>query len=189
LFVGIVVVIEDFVFEIYVVVFEVGVCLMVSLLFFFEELWGCFELVVEWGCILCRYVSGEGLCIVECGRMVSVVGAKGGVGIIFVVMLLVHELVLLGCGVVFVDFDLCGGNIGFYVDVIVCCFVVDFVEVVCDLFGCSICEVVVDYVSGVILILVFEDVERVDDMIGEVARLIFVYLCVQFDVVVVDCGL
>ncbi|GHF60975.1 hypothetical protein GCM10010218_48130 [Streptomyces mashuensis] len=121
------------------------------------------------------------------GRLVAVVGAKGGVGTTVTAVQLALAASAAGRGTVLVDLDLQSGDVASYLDV-------RFRRSVADLAGISditsrvLQDAVFPHPAGPGLLLAPAEGERGEDVGDLAARQITAALRARHDVVVVDCG-
>jgi len=142
----------------------------------------------EWSRALRDHLGGTGLVGAHRGRVVALVGAKGGVGTTLLATLLAARSRAPGHAVVLVDLDLRHGAVAYYTDVVARRSIADLAEVAQELTNRSVREVVADHPSGLTLVLAPEEVERAEEVTGPAVRQILAHLRMQFDLVVVDCG-
>jgi pilus assembly protein CpaE len=142
----------------------------------------------EWSASLREHIRGSGLSSGTRGRVVAVVGAKGGVGTTVVATLLASHCVRPTGSVVLVDLDLRNGSVAAFTNVVARRSVADLAEVSRELTNRSVREVVADHPSGLRLVLAPDDVEQADEVTAPAVRQILAQLRMQFDLIVVDCG-
>jgi pilus assembly protein CpaE len=153
-----------------------------------EGVWASVTAAAEWSASLREHIRGSGLISGTRGRVVTVVGAKGGVGTTVVATLLAARCVRPTTSVVLVDLDLRNGSVAAYTDVVPRRSVADLAEVSRELTNRSVREVVADHPCGLNLVLAPDDVEQADEVTGPAVRQILAQLRMQFDLIVVDCG-
>ncbi|MEV0095989.1 AAA family ATPase [Streptomyces sp. NPDC050738] len=121
------------------------------------------------------------------GRVVTVSGAKGGVGTTLTAVQLALAAVASGHTVALVDLDLQSGDVASYLDV-------QFRRSIVDLAGISdisprvLQDAVYAHPTGIGLLLAPGDGERGEEVTDRVARQVVSSLRNRYEVVVVDCG-
>ncbi|MFH8552030.1 AAA family ATPase [Streptomyces celluloflavus] len=121
------------------------------------------------------------------GTLVTVTGAKGGVGTTVAAVQLALAARSAGRGVALVDLDLQSGDVASYLDV-------QFRRSIVDLAGISdisarvLQDAVHDHHTGLGLLLAPEEGERGEEVDDRAARQIVTALRARYDVVIVDCG-
>ncbi|MFF4351624.1 CpaE family protein [Streptomyces sp. NPDC001530] len=121
------------------------------------------------------------------GTVVTVTGAKGGVGATLAAVQLALAAAASGRSVALVDLDLQSGDVASYLDV-------QFRRSVADLAGISdinprvLQDAVYTHDSGIGLLLAPAEGERGEEVTDRVARQVLAALRSRHDVVVVDCG-
>ncbi|MGL5859253.1 MAG: AAA family ATPase [Angustibacter sp.] len=153
-----------------------------------EDVRGHLDQVAAWGRALRAHVHQSGPATGQRGQVLVVVGAKGGVGATVVACLLARAAVLPGRRVCLVDLDLRAGDVGHYAGVAARRSMADLAPVAPFLDGRTVREVAVDHPDGVSVIVAPTEVERAEEVTGEVVRLVLTHLRTQFDLIVVDGG-
>ncbi|OEJ33493.1 AAA family ATPase [Streptomyces subrutilus] len=121
------------------------------------------------------------------GRVVTVTGAKGGVGTTFTAVQFALAAAASGRRTALVDLDLQAGDVGSYLDV-------QFRRSIADLAGIQdisprvLQDAVYDDRTGVALLLAPADGERGEEVDERAARLVIAALRARYELVVIDCG-
>ncbi|MEU9146169.1 AAA family ATPase [Streptomyces sp. NPDC048349] len=121
------------------------------------------------------------------GRVVTVSGAKGGVGTTFTAVQFALAAAASGRRTALVDLDLQAGDVGSYLDV-------QFRRSIADLAGIQdisprvLQDAVYDDRTGVALLLAPADGERGEEVDERAARLVIGALRARYELVVIDCG-
>lgn len=121
------------------------------------------------------------------GRVVTVTGAKGGVGTTFTAVQFALAAAASGRRTALVDLDLQAGDVGSYLDV-------QFRRSIADLAGIQdisprvLQDAVYDDRTGVALLLAPADGERGEEVDERAARLVIGALRARYELVVIDCG-
>ncbi|WP_030412160.1 AAA family ATPase [Streptomyces sp. NRRL S-1448] len=121
------------------------------------------------------------------GRLVTVTGAKGGVGTTVAAVQLALAARAAGRSVALVDLDLQSGDVASYLDVQFRRSVVDLAGIQ-DLSVRVLQDAVHDHHTGLALLLAPEEGERGEEVDDRAARQILGALRSRYEVVVVDCG-
>jgi pilus assembly protein CpaE len=121
------------------------------------------------------------------GRVVTVSGAKGGVGATVAAVHLALAARAAGARVALVDMDLQTGDVASYLDVQFRRSIADLAEIT-DISPRVLSEAMFGHPSGVSLLLCPADGEQGEAVTDRAARQIVTALRARFDVVVVDCG-
>ncbi|TDC75100.1 AAA family ATPase [Streptomyces hainanensis] len=157
----------------------------------YEELAARIAAAAHWAAGVRRHLgAGDAVATGPGGRIVTVTGAKGGVG----ATLLATQLALAaqtsggyGRGVILVDLDLLCGDVGSYFDV-------QFRRSVADLAGIAdispqvLGEAVFSHETGLSMLIAPAEGERGEDVSEATARQLLMAVRARHDVVVVDCG-
>lgn len=155
----------------------------------YEELAARVQAAAQWSVGVRRHlgrgaaeiVSGPG------GRVVTVSGAKGGVGTTFTAVQFALAAAASGRRTALVDMDLQAGDVGSYLDV-------QFRRSIADLAGIQdisprvLQDAVYDDRTGVALLLAPADGERGEEVDERAARLVIGALRARYELVVIDCG-
>ncbi|CED90387.1 AAA family ATPase [Actinomyces succiniciruminis] len=121
------------------------------------------------------------------GRVVALIGAKGGVGTSMIALSAAKAAAGRG-RTVLLDLDLRGGDLASYCGIRVRHSVVDLVSVAAELGGREVSEVAYPVRSGIELLPAPEHGEMGEEMTEAAARQIVQALRYQYDHVVIDCG-
>ncbi|SDN29917.1 pilus assembly protein CpaE [Actinomyces ruminicola] len=121
------------------------------------------------------------------GRVVALIGAKGGVGTSMIALAAAKAAAGRG-RTVLLDLDLRGGDLASYCGIRVRHSVVDLVSVAAEIGGREVSEVAYPVRSGVELLPAPEHGEMGEEMTEAAARQIVQALRYQYDHVVIDCG-
>ncbi|MEW1638289.1 AAA family ATPase [Streptomyces sp. NPDC093801] len=161
---------------------------LVGLPLHYEELAARVGAAAQWSAGVRRHlgrgaeaVSGPG------GRVVTVSGAKGGVGTTFTAVQFALAAAASGRRTALVDLDLQAGDVGSYLDV-------QFRRSVADLAGIQdisprvLQDAVYEDRSGLALLLAPADGERGEDLDERATRQVLSALRARYELVVVDCG-
>ncbi|WP_432744214.1 P-loop NTPase [Streptomyces sp. JH002] len=155
----------------------------------FEELSTRLAAAAQWAAGMRRHLgAGESFGTGPGGTLITVSGAKGGVG----ATLLSTQLALAaqrpeGRGVVLVDLDLLSGDVGSFFDV-------QFRRSLADLAGISdispqvLAEAVFTHGTGLSMLIAPAEGERGEDVTDTTARQLLAAVRARYDTVVVDCG-
>lgn len=155
----------------------------------FEELSTRLAAAAQWAAGMRRHLgAGENFGTGPGGTLITVSGAKGGVG----ATLLATQLALAaqrpeGRGVVLVDLDLLSGDVGSFFDV-------QFRRSLADLAGISdispqvLTEAVFTHRTGLSMLIAPAEGERGEDVTDTTARQLLAAVRARYDTVVVDCG-
>ncbi|MGW0979523.1 AAA family ATPase [Streptomyces xiamenensis] len=155
----------------------------------FEELSTRLAAAAQWAAGMRRHLgAGESFGTGPGGTLITVSGAKGGVG----ATLLSTQLALAaqrpeGRGVVLVDLDLLSGDVGSFFDV-------QFRRSLADLAGISdispqvLAEAVFTHHTGLSMLIAPAEGERGEDVTDTTARQLLAAVRARYDTVVVDCG-
>ncbi|MFJ6794669.1 CpaE family protein [Streptomyces sp. NPDC091268] len=161
---------------------------LVSLPLLYEELATRVQAAAQWSAGVRRHLgrgpeprTGPG------GRVVTVTGAKGGVGTTFTAVQFALAAAAAGRRTALVDLDLQAGDVGSYLDV-------QFRRSIADLAGIQdisprvLQDAVYDDRTGLALLLAPADGERGEEVDDRAARHIVGALRGRYELVVVDCG-
>ncbi|MZD03774.1 AAA family ATPase [Streptomyces sp. SID5785] len=121
------------------------------------------------------------------GRVVTVTGAKGGVGTSLVAVQLALAARASGRSVALLDLDLQSGDIASYLDVQFRRSVAD-LAAIRDITPRVLADAVFTHETGIDLLLAPADGERGEEVTDRVARQVVHALRARYEVVVVDCG-
>ncbi|WP_190620527.1 CpaE family protein [Streptomyces venezuelae] len=156
----------------------------------YEELAARVQAAAQWSVGVRRHLGGAAPADVFTGpggRVVTVTGAKGGVGATFTAVQFALAAAASGRRTALVDLDLQAGDVGSYLDV-------QFRRSVADLAGIQdisprvLQDAVYDDASGLALLLAPADGERGEEVDDWAARHVVGALRNRYELVVVDCG-
>ncbi|MEU7105448.1 AAA family ATPase [Streptomyces sp. NPDC046215] len=157
----------------------------------YDELGARVQAAAQWATGVRRHLGGDGGpaggAPSEAGRLVAVVGAKGGVGTTVTAVQLALAASAAGRGVALVDMDLQSGDVASYLDV-------QFRRSIADLAGIGdlsprvLQDAVFPHPTGLGLLLAPAEGERGEEVGDLVSRQIVGALRSRYEVVVVDCG-
>ncbi|MGL4173860.1 MAG: AAA family ATPase [Actinomycetota bacterium] len=167
---------------------EAGARAVLSPPFVVDDVRARVEIAAAWGRTLRAHVVGRQVSGAGRGTLVTVTGAKGGVGVTVASVVLSAVTVAPGRSVCLVDLDVRGGDVAFHANVTSRHSVVDLAGVAADRSGRGIREIAVEHESGVTLILAPEQVERAEEFTAAAARAVVSELRTRYDVVIADCG-
>ncbi|MDR1851715.1 MAG: AAA family ATPase [Propionibacteriaceae bacterium] len=122
------------------------------------------------------------------GKVVALAGAKGGVGVSTLAVVMAMEATRLGQRVCLVDLDLLSGDLGYLCSVNPRRSVADLAGLVGDVGPRGIREVLVDVPVGFALLGAPERVEQAEGISEAAIRTILNELRLHFSLVIVDCG-
>ncbi|MFI1646589.1 CpaE family protein [Streptomyces avidinii] len=163
---------------------------LVGLPLSYEELAARVQAAAQWSVGVRRHLGGGAAADVFTGpggRVVTVTGAKGGVGTTFTAVQFALAAAASGRRTALVDLDLQAGDVGSYLDV-------QFRRSVADLAGIQdisprvLQDAVYDDASGLALLLAPADGERGEEVDDRAARHIVGALRSRYELVVIDCG-
>ncbi|MCX4805428.1 AAA family ATPase [Streptomyces sp. NBC_01214] len=156
----------------------------------YEELAARVQAAAQWSVGVRRHLGGGAAADVFTGpggRVVTVTGAKGGVGTTFTAVQFALAAAASGRRTALVDLDLQAGDVGSYLDV-------QFRRSIADLAGIQdisprvLQDAVYDDASGLALLLAPADGERGEEVDDRAARHIVGALRSRYELVVIDCG-
>jgi pilus assembly protein CpaE len=161
--------------------------------FAFEEVQARLADAVEWSATMQRLISDRsGVEAADSGRavVVTLTGAKGGVGTTTVALHLALDVVreVPGHKVLLLDLDLEKGDVGWLLDARHRVSIADLAKVADDLSPRTVLDAVFPHDSGLQLLLTPLDVREVEDVTPQAVRRILSLLRQQYDLVVVDAG-
>ncbi|MCX5606007.1 MULTISPECIES: AAA family ATPase [unclassified Streptomyces] len=155
----------------------------------YEELAARVQAAAQWSVGVRRHL-GRGAAEIASGpggRVVTVSGAKGGVGTTFTAVQFALAAAASGRRTALVDMDLQAGDVGSYLDV-------QFRRSIADLAGIQdisprvLQDAVYEDRTGVALLLAPADGERGEEVDERAARLVIGALRARYELVVIDCG-
>lgn len=154
----------------------------------YEDLNARIHSVAQWSVGVRRHLGhGDELFTHAGGKVVTVSGAKGGVGSTLTAVQLALAAQASGNSTALVDLDLQAGDVGSFVDV-------QFRRSIADLAGISdisprvLQDAVFPHPSGLTLLLAPAEGERAEEVGDAAARQIIALLRARYDRVVIDCG-
>ncbi|WP_405712143.1 AAA family ATPase [Streptomyces xanthophaeus] len=154
----------------------------------YEELAARVQAAAQWSVGVRRHLGGGGEVFTgPGGRVVTVAGAKGGVGTTFTAVQFALAAAASGRRTALVDMDLQAGDVGSYLDV-------QFRRSIADLAGIQdisprvLQDAVYDDRTGLALLLAPADGERGEEVDERAARHIVGALRSRYELVVIDCG-
>ncbi|WP_217197270.1 AAA family ATPase [Streptomyces buecherae] len=155
----------------------------------YDELAARTQSAAQWALGVRRHLGGggEALAAGPGGRLVTVAGAKGGVGTTLTAVHLALAARAAGRGVVLVDMDLQSGDVASYLDVQFRRSIADLAQI-SDITARVLQEAVFQHPSGLGLLLAPGDGERGEEVTDLVARQAMTALRSRYDLVIVDCG-
>ncbi|MXM65095.1 AAA family ATPase [Streptomyces sp. HUCO-GS316] len=154
----------------------------------YEELASRVQAVAQWSVGVRRHLGAGGDVFTGAGgTVVTVSGAKGGVGATLTAIQLALAAQASGRGTALVDMDLQTGDIASYLDVQFRRSVLDLAAIT-DISPRVLADAVFRHDSGVALLLAPGEGERGEDVTDRAARQIVSALRSRYEVVVVDCG-
>ncbi|GAA3157476.1 AAA family ATPase [Streptomyces virens] len=161
---------------------------LVALPLGYEELASRVQAVAQWSVGVRRHLSSGGDVFTGAGgTVVTVSGAKGGVGATLTAIQLALAAQASGRSTALVDMDLQTGDIASYLDVQFRRSVVDLAAIT-DISPRVLADAVFRHDTGVALLLAPGEGERGEDVTDRAARQIVSALRSRYDVVVIDCG-
>ncbi|MEU9104522.1 AAA family ATPase [Streptomyces xanthophaeus] len=154
----------------------------------YEELAARVQAAAQWSVGVRRHLGGGGEVFTgPGGRVVTVTGAKGGVGTTFTAVQFALAAAASGRRTALVDMDLQAGDVGSYLDV-------QFRRSIADLAGIQdisprvLQDAVYDDRTGLALLLAPADGERGEEVDERAARHVVGALRSRYELVVIDCG-
>ncbi|MEW2291692.1 AAA family ATPase [Streptomyces sp. NPDC006743] len=161
---------------------------LVSLPLSYEELASRVQAVAQWSVGVRRHLGHGGDVFPGVGgRLVTVSGAKGGVGATLTAIQLALAAQACGQSTALVDMDLQTGDIASYLDVQFRRSVVD-LAAISDISPRVLADAVFRHDTGVALLLAPGEGERGEEVTDRAARQIVSALRSRYEVVVLDCG-
>lgn len=161
---------------------------LVGLPLAYEELAARVQAAAQWSVGVRRHLGrGPEVAAGPGGRVVTVTGAKGGVGTTFTAVQFALAAAAAGRRTALVDMDLQAGDVGSYLDV-------RFRRSIADLAGIQdisprvLQDAVYDDRTGLALLLAPADGERGEEVDDRAARHILGALRARYELVVIDCG-
>ncbi|WDV54165.1 AAA family ATPase [Streptomyces coeruleorubidus] len=161
---------------------------LVALPLSYEELASRVQAVAQWSVGVRRHLGAGGDVFTGVGgTVVTVSGAKGGVGATLTAIQLALAAQASGRSTALVDMDLQTGDIASYLDVQFRRSVVDLAAIT-DISPRVLADAVFRHDTGVALLLAPAEGERGEDVTDRAARQIVSALRSRYEVVVIDCG-
>ncbi|WP_030898302.1 MULTISPECIES: AAA family ATPase [unclassified Streptomyces] len=161
---------------------------LVALPLSYEELASRVQAVAQWSVGVRRHLGAGGEVFTGVGgTVVTVSGAKGGVGTTLTAIQLALAAQASGRGTALVDMDLQTGDIASYLDVQFRRSVVD-LAAINDISPRVLADAVFRHDTGLALLLAPAEGERGEDVTDRAARQIVSALRSRYEVVVIDCG-
>ena len=161
---------------------------LVALPLSYEELASRVQAVAQWSVGVRRHLGAGGDVFTGVGgTVVTVSGAKGGVGTTLTAIQLALAAQASGRSTALVDMDLQTGDIASYLDVQFRRSVVDLAAIT-DISPRVLADAVFRHDTGLSLLLAPAEGERGEDVTDRAARQIVSALRSRYDVVVIDCG-
>ncbi|MEU7008002.1 AAA family ATPase [Streptomyces sp. NPDC046332] len=161
---------------------------LVTLPLGYEELASRVQAAAQWSVGVRRHLGGGADVLTgPGGTVVTVSGAKGGVGTTITAVQLALAARASGRNVALVDMDLQGGDVASYLDVQFRRSVAD-LAAVDDIAPRVLQDALYVHETGIALLLAPAEGERAEDVADRSARQIVSALRSRYDVVVVDCG-
>ncbi|MEV5885577.1 AAA family ATPase [Streptomyces sp. NPDC052020] len=161
---------------------------LVALPLGYEELASRVQAVAQWSVGVRRHLGAGGDVFTGVGgTVVTVSGAKGGVGATLTAIQLALAAQASGRGTALVDLDLQTGDVASFLDVQFRRSVVD-LAAISDISPRVLADAVYRHETGVALLLAPGEGERGEDVTDRAARQIVGALRSRYDVVVIDCG-
>ncbi|MEU1935964.1 CpaE family protein [Streptomyces coeruleorubidus] len=161
---------------------------MVALPLSYEELASRVQAVAQWSVGVRRHLgAGADVFTGVGGTVVTVSGAKGGVGTTLTAIQLALAAQASGRSTALVDMDLQTGDVASYLDVQFRRSVVD-LAAIADISPRVLADAVFRHDTGLALLLAPAEGERGEDVTDRAARQIVSALRSRYDVVVIDCG-
>ncbi|MFD9304408.1 CpaE family protein [Streptomyces sp. NPDC060048] len=161
---------------------------LVGLPLAYEELAARVQAAAQWSVGVRRHLGrGPDVFTGPGGRVVTVTGAKGGVGATFTAVQFALAAAAAGRRTALVDMDLQAGDVGSYLDV-------QFRRSIADLAGIQdisprvLQDAVYDDRTGLALLLAPAEGERGEEVDDRAARQIIAALRARYELVVIDCG-
>lgn len=153
-----------------------------------EEFRSRIESAGEWSRSARRQLSAEARDGDHAGKVIAVVGAKGGVGTTLLTLLLGRSSAATGGTTCIVDLDVRKGDLAAYAGVAARRSIVDLVDIADELTGRALGEATCSLSHGIQLIPAPTDGENGELLTGSATRQIISALRYQYEHVVIDCG-
>ncbi|MFD4974044.1 AAA family ATPase [Streptomyces sp. NPDC004227] len=161
---------------------------LVALPLSYEELVSRVQAVAQWSVGVRRHLGHGGDVFTGAGgRVVTVSGAKGGVGATLTAIQLALAAQASGRGTALVDMDLQSGDVASFLDVQFRRSVVDLASIT-DISPRVLADAVFRHDSGLALLLAPGEGERGEEVTDRAARQIVSALRSRYEIVVLDCG-
>ncbi|WP_030544880.1 AAA family ATPase [Streptomyces albus] len=185
--VGVVLVSADAGPQLFQAAMDAGARGLVALPLNYEELSARVQGAAQWAAGVRRHLGAGPEALGPGGTVVSVTGAKGGVGTTVTAVQLALAARASGRSTALVDMDLQSGDIASYLDVQFRRSVVDLAQIN-DISPRVLQDAVCDHATGLGLLLAPADGERGEEVTDRAARQIVSSLRTRYEVVVIDCG-
>ncbi|MGW4230614.1 AAA family ATPase [Streptomyces sp. NPDC004980] len=186
--IGVVLITADVTPGLFASAMESGARGVVTLPLSYEELVNRVQSAAQWSVGVRRHLSaGADVFTGPGGTVVTVSGAKGGVGTTVTAVQLALAAQASGRTVALVDMDLQAGDVGSYLDVQFRRSIVD-LSTITDITPRVLSDVVYSHDSGLAVVLAPGDGERGEDVSDRSARQIVSALRSRYEIVVIDCG-
>ncbi|MFF3453326.1 CpaE family protein [Streptomyces sp. NPDC002730] len=161
---------------------------LVSLPLSYEELTNRVQAAAQWSVGVRRHLgSGGDVFTGPGGTVVTVTGAKGGVGVTVTAVQLALAAHASGKTVALVDMDLQAGDVASYLDVQFRRSIVD-LAAISDISPRVLSDAVFSHSTGIALLLAPGEGERGEEVSDRAARQIISALRSRYEAVIVDCG-
>lgn len=170
---------------------EAGARGVVAYPFAFEDFSGRIQDALDWSQQMQRILMGAAA-VLQAGRgqVVTLVGAKGGVGVTTMALHLAmdHHANHPNERVCVVDLDIEKGDVSAMLDVRQAVSIADLAKVHQDLSAGTVSDAVIEHESGVFLMLAPVDIRQTEFVTPEALRAIVALLRREFDLVIIDAG-
>lgn len=186
--VGVILVTTDLSQGVFAAAMDAGARGLVTMPLSYEELANRLQAAAQWSVGVRRHLGhGADVFTGPGGTVVTVTGAKGGVGTTVVAVQLALAAQASGRSVALVDMDLQAGDIASYLDVQFRRSIVD-LAAIADISPRVLSDAVFSHATGLALLLAPGDGERGEEVSDRSGRQIVSALRSRYELVVVDCG-
>ncbi|MEU9622901.1 MULTISPECIES: AAA family ATPase [unclassified Streptomyces] len=186
--IGVVLITADVTPGLFASAMESGARGVITLPLSYEELANRVQSAAQWSVGVRRHLSaGADVFTGPGGTVITVSGAKGGVGATVTAVQLALAAQASGRNVALVDMDLQAGDIGSYLDVQFRRSIVD-LSTITDISPRVLSDAVFSHASGLALLLAPGEGESAEEVSDRSARQIVSALRSRYEVVVIDCG-
>lgn len=170
--------------------FEAGARGIIAYPFSFEDVSSRLEIALEWVDHMRKFQDGASATARTRGRVVAVVGAKGGTGTTTIATHLAQDHVVSHPEhqVCLVDVDVEKGDIAAMLDVRQSVSIADVAKVASDLSPQTVIDAVITHETGINVLLAPADVRETELVTPEALRAIIEILRREYDIVIVDGG-